>query len=221
MKTIFSTFHETRRLFLKRLMVFCGLMLFGSAFREKMQAASYPKNSAMKNKGKTPIRSADPFIGKIGLFAFNFAPRNWNACNGQVLPIQQYAALFTILSTTFGGNGTTTFALPDLRGRMPLQQGTGPGLSVRSLGETGGAETVTLLSTQIPAHNHALSGTFKQVRPRGTTPPVVTGGATGGDRGSVSSALSNAGSGLPHNNMSPYLAINMCVAIAGIFPLRP
>jgi microcystin-dependent protein len=213
---------HARRQFLKRLMVFCGLIFFGSAFREKLQArvaSTFAPKS--KDTSKAFMAGHDPFIGEICLFGFNFAPRNWATCDGQTMSIASNSALFSILGTYYGGNGTTTFMLPDLRGRIPLQQGQGPGLTPRGLGDIDGVETVTLSIAQIPAHSHVLSGTFKQVRTRSSTAPVGTGAITGGDRGNTSSALSQVGSGQAHNNMSPFVTINMCIATAGVFPSRP
>ena len=175
----------------------------------------------------------DAFIGMIAMFGFNFPPRNWALCAGQLLPIAQNTALFSLLGTTYGGNGQTTFGLPDLRGRVPIGMGNGPGLSQRSLGEAGGTENVTLISTQMPAHNHTMtasgdgptqataSGASLASEVRGGVNPmpiIYANGAT--TPVSMASATTQAGGNQPHSNMQPYLAINYCIATQGIFPAR-
>lgn len=201
-------------------MIFCGLFFFGKAFGAK-RPQNARSSSPNANTNKQAIRGEDPFVAEIQMFGFNFAPRGYLSCNGQLLAISSNAALFSLVGTTYGGNGTTTFALPDLQGRIPIQQGQGSGLSPRDLGETGGVETVTLIASEMPAHTHAVSGTYKEVRARGTVAPVGTGGTTGGDRGATTAALSSAGGNLPHNNMPPYQTVNMCIATSGVFPQRP
>lgn len=179
---------------------------------------------------------ATPFIGEIKMFAGTFAPRGYFFCNGSLLSIAQYTALFALLGTTYGGNGQTTFALPDLRGRVPLHQGTGAGLSNRVIGEASGTETVTLLSTQIPAHNHALAATTNQgnaaapsasvvlARPVDSlaTPVLYTvpGTQTINQQAMASTAIGIAGSSQPHSNMMPTQAVNFIIAVEGIFPSR-
>jgi len=173
---------------------------------------------------------SEPFIAEIRMFAGNFAPRNWALCDGQLMPIAQNTALFSLLGTTYGGDGRTTFALPDLRGRAPMHPGHGFGLTQRQLGETNGAETVTLLASEIPAHSHELRGSDNAA----TTPlPVPADNMlartaedtyqTPGNKTlammSVNS-LSAAGGGQPHNNMQPYLVLNFIIALWGIFPSR-
>lgn len=173
---------------------------------------------------------ATPFIGQIAIFGFNFAPRNWAQCNGQLLAISQNTALFSILGTTYGGNGQTNFALPDMRGRVPVHAGAGNGLPARTLGERSGVESVTLTSTQIPSHTHSLLGTTAAANRR-----LPAGKTLGADTASVAdyyaapgtnmttlapASVSNAGSGQPHSNMQPYLAVNICIALFGIFPSR-
>ena len=169
---------------------------------------------------------SDPFIGEIRLFAGNFAPRNWAFCSGQILSIAQNTALFSLLGTTYGGNGQTTFALPDLRGRVPMGRGQGPGLSPRDLGEVAGAENVTLTSNQIPAHRHALraSTTAASV----TTPGGALLGTTSVnsyDTASASVAMAPGAIGItggsqPHNNMAPTQTLNYIIALFGVFPSR-
>lgn len=160
------------------------------------------------------------------MFGGNYAPRGWAFCAGQLLPIAQNTALFSILGTTYGGNGTTTFALPDLRGRVPMSSGTGQGLTPRTLGEMAGEENHTLISTEMPAHNHqarcnnsgAASG-----RPEGAVPGVS--GSAIYDSASDGTAMNAqmitpAGGSQPHNNMQPYTVVNFIIALEGIFPPR-
>lgn len=175
---------------------------------------------------------SEPFIGEIRMFAGNFAPRGWALCNGQLLAISQNTALFSLLGITYGGDGRTTFALPNLQGRAPLHPGNGPGLSPRQPGETGGEETVTLDSSRMPAHTHGVrcsSTTGDQATPVGN---VCAVGA--GQRGQVfyadapgasppalnDGAVGNAGGGAPHNNLPPYLAVNFIIALQGVYPSR-
>lgn len=169
---------------------------------------------------------ADPFVAEIRIFPFNFAPRGWAWCDGQLLPLSQNTALFSLLGTTYGGNGMSNFALPDLQGRAPMHPGQGPGLSLHDLGETGGSETVTLLESEIPAHPHTLS---TSIRPADSLSPSTLAVGTGNNAyappGNAtlasSQALAPAGSGQPHNNMQPYLTFYFCIALQGVFPPRP
>jgi len=173
---------------------------------------------------------ADPFVAEIRIFPFNFAPRGWAFCDGQLLPISQNTALFSLLGTTYGGNGQSNFALPDLQGSVPMHQGQGPGLSLRDLGEIGGTETVTLLQSEIPLHTHAMSvaggdigderSPIERVAARTTD---VGGNLYGPVANLVQMApetLPPAGGGLPHNNMQPYLTLSYCIALQGVFPPR-
>jgi microcystin-dependent protein len=173
-----------------------------------------------------------PFLGMIAMFGFNFAPRGWAFCNGQLISIQQNTALFSLLGTFYGGNGTTNFALPNLQSRVPIGMGTGPGLSNYQIGQTGGTENVTLLSTEMPAHNHLMTASGdgptqatasgaslgSQARTGGTMPVIYANGAT--TPVNMASATSVAGGNQPHNNLQPYLAINYSIALQGIFPSR-
>ncbi|MBJ6760452.1 phage tail protein [Myxococcaceae bacterium JPH2] len=175
---------------------------------------------------------SDPFIGEIRMFGGNFAPRGWAFCNGQLLSIAQNSALFSILGTTYGGNGVSTFGLPDLRGRSPMQWGQGPGLSPRTLGEQGGSETVTLISSQMPQHSHQLvasvqaadaanpEGMFDavQVDPN-TQQPVNNYNATAGTTMNAQ-AIGIAGGSQPHNNMEPFLCVSFIIALQGVYPSR-
>lgn len=165
------------------------------------------------------------FIGEIRAFGFTFAPRGWALCNGQLMSIAQNTALFSLLGTTYGGNGQTTFGLPDLRGRAALHFGQGPGLSARSQGEVSGTESHTLLSTELPAHNHAVSqptssGEKTTNRPAGAVPARGGAYSTGTPDGSSALTVGPAGGSQPHNNMQPYLVVNYCIALQGIFPSR-
>ena len=172
---------------------------------------------------------ADPFVAEIRIFPFNFAPKGWAWCDGQLLPLSQNTALFSLLGTTYGGNGKSNFALPDLQGRAPMHPGQGPGLSLHDLGETGGSETVTLLESEIPAHSHALRGS----NTLGDTPfPAGNTLARYGNFNAyqqttnanlVSMApesLAPAGGDQPHNNLQPYLTFYFCIALQGVFPPR-
>jgi microcystin-dependent protein len=171
---------------------------------------------------------ADPFVAEIRIFPFNFAPRGWAWCDGQLLPISQNTALFSLLGTTYGGNGKSNFALPDLQGRAAMHPGQGPGLSLHDLGETGGAETVSLLESEIPSHAHTLS-VSNQIA-SSTSPQGLPLGASGGEviysdntgtRTNMSpNALAPAGGDQPHNNMQPYLTFYFCIAMQGVFPPR-
>lgn len=172
---------------------------------------------------------ADPFVAEIRIFPFNFAPKGWAFCDGQLLPLSQNTALFSLLGTTYGGNGKSNFALPDLQGRAPMQPGQGPGLSLHDLGESAGSETVTLLESEIPAHSHALTSQGAPgdsatpqgnayARVIGATPYQPPAGAplvTMSDQ-----ALAPAGGDQPHNNLMPYLTFNFCIALQGVFPPR-
>jgi microcystin-dependent protein len=172
---------------------------------------------------------ADPFVAEIRIFPFNFAPKGWAFCDGQILPLSQNTALFSLLGTTYGGNGQSNFALPDLQGRAPMHPGQGPGLSLYDLGETGGSETVTLLTTEMPVHNHAMRA---QTVDAADVTNVVNSAAwapsTGGALYQNASdgsfldlqALPVAGGTQPHNNMQPYLTLNFCIALQGVFPPR-
>jgi microcystin-dependent protein len=171
---------------------------------------------------------ADPFIAEIRIFPFNFAPKGWAFCNGQLLPISQNTALFSLLGTTYGGDGKSNFALPDLQGQAPMFWGQGSGLSLRDQGETGGTETETLLQSEIPAHSHALMASNQP----GEDPSPenrVLGRSTGASLYQTSSnpvvplssqAIALTGGSLPHNNMQPYLTLNFCIALQGVFPPR-
>jgi microcystin-dependent protein len=170
---------------------------------------------------------ADPFVAEIRIFPFNFAPRGWAWCDGQLMPLSQNTALFSLLGTTYGGNGVSNFGLPDLQGRAPMHPGQGPGLSLHDLGETGGSETVTLLESEIPSHRHSVSVAAinsQLVTPIATSPgrgnpiPIYTGTVIPTPMND--SALVPAGGYQPHNNMMPYLTLYFNIALQGVFPPR-
>jgi microcystin-dependent protein len=171
---------------------------------------------------------ADPFVAEIRIFPFNFAPKGWARCDGQLLPISQNTALFSLLGTTYGGNGKSTFALPDLQGRAPMHPGQGQGLSLHDLGETGGTPTVTLLQSEIPAHNHGMRGAAqdpalaKNVNPNASWSLSQGGGIyqSSSNTQLAPEALTPTGGSQPHNNMQPYLTIFFCIALQGVFPPR-
>lgn len=171
---------------------------------------------------------ADPFVAEIRIFPFNFAPKGWAWCNGQLLPLSQNTALFSLLGTTYGGNGQSTFALPDLQGRAPMHRGQGPGLSLHDLGETGGSETVTLLESEMPSHAHALRANVIDVADTNVPSPAASfalssGGTLYQPTANVQlapAALAPAGGSLPHNNLMPYLTYYFNIALQGVFPPR-
>jgi microcystin-dependent protein len=173
----------------------------------------------------------DPFVGEIALVPYNFAPKGWAFCDGQILPISQNTALFSLLGTTYGGNGQTTFALPDLRGRVPMHvggSGAGPGLSPYNLGEQGGVEGVTLLATQMPSHSHALNANSANGTSDNPANGIMGKNASGVPQYSgaapnatmAAAAIAAAGGSQPHENRPPYLGLNYIISLFGIFPSR-
>ncbi|GAA4363067.1 tail fiber protein [Hymenobacter saemangeumensis] len=213
---------QERRSWLKRLGAAMGLGLLGGP----AMAAARP----------AAVQGTEAYIGEIMLFAGNFAVQNFAICNGQLLSIAQNTALFSILGTTYGGNGQTTFALPDLRGRFPMNFGQGPGLPNYSLGQVAGTPTVTLLNTQMPAHTHALnvSGNAASSATPGGNYLAVPNGITASTEESVAinayggaptaqanpSAIGASGGSQPFSIMNPYLALNFQICVQGIFPPR-
>jgi microcystin-dependent protein len=170
-----------------------------------------------------------PYIGEIRLFGFSRVPNGWLSCDGSLQSISEYDVLFTLLGTTYGGDGQTTFALPDLRGQVPLHNGTGPGLTSRLIGESGGSENVTLVPGQLPAHSHSFSATSLSATataPGGTVEPGAIAGDTmyvtdlaGATAVAMSpSSISTAGGSQPHDNLMPTVTVQYCVAWAGIYP---
>jgi microcystin-dependent protein len=172
---------------------------------------------------------ADPFVAEIRIFPFNFAPKGWAFCDGQLLPLSQNTALFSLLGTTYGGDGKSTFALPDMQGNVPMHPGQGPGLSLHDLGEMGGSETVTLLESEIPAHTHSMMASTQDggdshpqnnLLAQGIGIAQYTDANTGPFVNLNPNALPPAGSSFPHNNMQPYLTLSFCIALQGVFPPR-
>jgi microcystin-dependent protein len=175
-----------------------------------------------------------PFLAEIRIFGFNFAPLGWAQCNGQLLSISQNTALFSLLGTNFGGNGTSTFGLPNLQGNVPIGTGQGPGLSEYVVGQTGGTQNVTLLTTEMPQHSHPLNADtgvansssptnalYKSGRVPGSPPVLLPSYTTAAPNTPLNpQTVSVAGSSLPHNNMMPTLTLNFCIALQGIFPPR-
>lgn len=173
----------------------------------------------------------DPFVAEIRIYPFNFAPAGWAFCDGQILPLSQNTALFSLLGTTYGGDGKSNFALPDLQGRAPMHPGQGANLSLHDLGETGGSDTVSLLESEMPSHGHSIGV-------KGTPPPSaspsptvnnVLGRSNGGSAYTATvtnlapmnyNSLAPTGSDQPHNNLQPYLTLNYCIALQGVFPPR-
>ena len=169
----------------------------------------------------------DPFVAEIRPFAFNFAPTGWAQCNGQLLPISQNTALFSLLGTYYGGDGKSTFALPDLQGSAPMQQGASGGTSERFLGEMSGEPTVTLIQSEMPAHTHALNAVESAATAR--QPPdqmfaieeAMSSYRTDSPNTTMDPRMvAPAGGSLPHNNMQPYLTLNFCIALQGVYPPR-
>ena len=177
---------------------------------------------------------SDQFLAEIRIFPFNFAPQGWAFCNGQLLPISQSTALFSLLGTTYGGDGRTNFALPNLQGNAPMFFGQGPGLSLHELGETGGSDAVTVLLSQMPSHTHAINcidgarvegqvgqpGNAILVKTSGTPANAYTSGVTQPNQTMAAGMVGYAGGSLPHNNLMPYLTLNFCIALQGIYPQR-
>ena len=172
---------------------------------------------------------SDPFVSEIRIFPFAFAPHGWAFCNGQLLPITQNTALFSLLFTNYGGDGLSNFALPNLQGRVPMHPGQGQGLSNHVLGETGGSDAVALVESQIPIHTHTLSASTSPAVSRLPGAGVSlarsrNGNAyqdTPGNQVTMNAnTLATAGQSTPHNNMQPYLTLNFCIAMQGVFPAR-
>lgn len=170
----------------------------------------------------------DPFMAEIRIFPFNFAPRNWAFCAGQLMPIFQNTALFSLLGTNYGGDGKSTYSLPDMQGNTPMHPGQGPGLSLHDLGEQGGSQTVTLQQYEIPQHTHQLMAATLNSQSTSPTnnslgrgnPVRVYTTTLGSDVQMNVNSIGFVGGNLPHNNMMPYLTMNFCIALQGVFPPR-
>ena len=171
----------------------------------------------------------DPFVAEIRIFPFNFPPKGWAFCDGQILPLSQNTALFSLLGTTYGGDGKSNFALPNMQGNAPMHPGQGPGLSLHDLGETGGSEIVTLLESEIPSHSHSqMANTTTASKSLPTNNSFAKGAALKPYLGPAGATLVNmsdqaiapAGGDQPHNNMQPYLTLNFCIALQGVYPPR-
>ena len=169
------------------------------------------------------------YVGELRLMSFNFPPKGWAFCDGQLLPLSQNTALFSLLGTTYGGNGQSNFALPDMQGNVPMHPGQGPGLSLHDLGETGGSDYVSLLESEIPSHSHSMNAQSvplgSVVTPAGNTFTRPASGNLFNKAGPVVAAmapetLAPAGNSQPHNNMQPYLTLNFCIALQGVYPPR-
>lgn len=170
---------------------------------------------------------ADPFVAEIRIFPFNFPPKGWAFCDGQILPLSQNTALFSLLGTTYGGDGKSNFALPNMQGNAPMHPGQGPGLSLHDLGETGGSDTVSLLESEIPSHSHAMSVSSQIGLENSPSGQLFAAGdginlyTTAGSLKSMSDQMiAPAGGDQPHNNMMPYLTLNFCIALQGVYPPR-
>jgi microcystin-dependent protein len=172
---------------------------------------------------------ADPFVAEIRIYPFNFAPKGWAFCDGQILPLSQNTALFSLLGTTYGGDGKSNFALPNMQGNAPMHPGQGPGLSLHDLGETGGSDTVTLLQSEMPAHSHNLGASVRDGTVRSPGGQLVAKGVGVNMYAPAASAplvqfstnvVTPAGGDQPHNNLMPYLTLNFCIAMQGVFPPR-
>ena len=172
----------------------------------------------------------DPFVAEIRIFPFNFAPKGWAFCDGQIMPISQNTALFSLLGTTYGGNGTSTFALPNMAGNAPMHPGQGPGLSLHDLGEMGGSETVTLLESEIPSHSHTMMAQSQPAQLAAPGTDRTFSRSSGGFAYKASpynqvvpfndNMIAPAGGDQSHNNLQPYLTLNFCIALQGVFPPR-
>jgi microcystin-dependent protein len=174
---------------------------------------------------------SDQFLAEIRIFPFNFPPTGWAFCDGQIMPISQNTALFSLLGTVYGGDGKSTFALPDMQGNAPMQPGQGQGLSLRDLGEMSGVESITLLASEMPLHTHVVNDMSDPGTLQVPAPDRILARSSAGNAYQTNTsanlqmmapqALALAGGGLPHNNMQPYLTLSFCIALQGIFPQRP
>lgn len=218
--------HENRQPYLGMRFVIAtmpGLYPTG-AQDQSYEIHEHPENAYPETQEEFSVGGDEAFIGQLGLMGFNFAPRNWAKCDGQLLPIANYSALFSLIGTSFGGDGVTTFALPDLRSRVPIGIGQGPGLSSYQLGQRGGVETVSLTEDQTPAHNHQTQQGNAAASVSAPTNALISGlqNISNGDVPSVPMANQTIGStgGDAHSNIMPFQTINFCIALNGIYPSR-
>lgn len=214
---------ERRRFLGKLLGVLAGTAFFGGAAKAFAQTGK----STAAGRNDKPLGIANPTIGEIAMFAGNFAPVNWHFCDGSLLAISQYQALYSVLGTMYGGDGSSTFALPDLRGRVPISMGQAPGLSYYPIGERGGAESIALTTSEMPSHSHSLeasSSSGTSATPVGNYPAVNQEGiqqygSSGGGTMSTG-AIADSGGGASHENRQPFLTINFIIALNGLYPTR-
>ncbi len=227
MSTDARTIDQERGSSMDRRTFFSGLAAGAAATLGMTRHAHATASHAKENQ---VAGGSEPFIGQIQTFGFNFAPRGWAKCDGQLLQIASNTALFSLLGTTYGGDGRTTFGLPDLRGRLALHQGAGPGLTNRIIGQKAGAETVSLDANTMPTHTHVatLKGAIQTPTGFDSTPTnkvLASGnkyftGNSDTDMGATSITNANTGGGQAHANMQPFLCINFCIALTGVFPSR-
>ncbi len=171
---------------------------------------------------------SNPFVAEIRIYPFNFAPRGWAFCNGQILPLSQNTALFSLLGTTYGGDGKSNFALPNLQGSAPMHPGQGPGLSLHDLGESSGSDSVNLLESEVPSHSHPWTASNQAATAQSPAQQLTAGGVGGislyAPPASMTplspNAVAPAGGSQPHNNLQPYLTLNFCIALQGVYPPR-
>ena len=214
-----------RKGFMKKFLAAIAGFSFIPSIIKAFDKQSTPVQSTANAGGKT-VLSTNPFVGEIQMVAFNWAPVGWASCDGQLLPISQYQALFSLLGTTYGGDGKTNFALPDLRSRVPLHMGQGVGLSLYNLGDAGGEEKHTITTNEMPAHSHDLQVSSNS----GTTDTPANMYLAQNSEGvkqysdsqnNKAAPLGMSGQNIPHNNVQPFLAINYIIALNGIFPTHP
>ncbi len=215
-----------RKSFLKKaIAILTGLSFLPSITKAFNKQEEVNQNRVQNNGGKS-VLSQNPFVGEIQMVAFNFAPVGWASCNGQLLPINQYMALFSLLGTMYGGDGVTNFALPDLRGRVPIHYGQGVGLSSYNLGQIGGEEQHTLVVSELPAHTHDLQVSTNVGTSDSPGKMYLAQNSEGvkqysANQNSTAEPPTVTGQDKPHNNLQPYLSINYIIALNGIFPSRP
>ncbi|HEY9164533.1 MAG TPA: tail fiber protein [Candidatus Kryptonia bacterium] len=213
---------ERRRFLAKILGAVAGAGILGGAGKLLAQVG---KKSVDTSGNQKKVADSSPYLGEIQMVSFSFAPTGWALCNGQLLPISQYAALFNLIGTTYGGDGQITFALPDLRSRVPIHQGQGNGLSNRVMGQMSGEENHQLTSSEMPSHSHSVTASTSNgtsSSPSGNYPAVNNEGiqhyGTTSNGTMNASMIGNTGSSTSHNNMQPYTCVNFIIALSGIYP---